>query len=364
MTNALRYSPSLESLEENERQTTDELVEAMRGIIDTTWKDTGHAYRSVHAKSHALLEGEMSVLGNLPAELAQGMFAKPAIYPVVMRISTNPGDILPDSVSVPRGLAVKVIGVDGERLSGSEGKRTQDFLMVNGPVFGAPDAKSFLKTVKLVAKTTDILPGAKQILSAALRGIEHVVEAVGGASGTIKALGGHPMTNPLGETYYSQTSFRYGDYVAKFAVAPVSVNLTQLHNAALDVRGKPDGIREAMLDFFRIHSGEWELRVQLCTNLESMPVEDSSKQWPEAESPYVAVARIHVGQQRAWSEARSAIVDDAMTFDPWQGLEAHRPLGSVNRARKPAYKMSGDFRATHSGCPMQHPTARVDLPEN
>jgi hypothetical protein len=69
----------------------------------------------------------LEVDAGLPAELAQGLFAKPRRYPVVIRISTIPGDILDDSVSTPRGMAVKVIGVEGERLEGSENDVTQDF---------------------------------------------------------------------------------------------------------------------------------------------------------------------------------------------------------------------------------------------
>lgn len=36
-----------------------------------------------------------------------------------MRFSTNPGDMLDDKVSTPRGLAIKLIGVEGARLPGS-----------------------------------------------------------------------------------------------------------------------------------------------------------------------------------------------------------------------------------------------------
>ena len=70
-----------------------------------------------------------------------------------MRLSTFPGDILDDSVSTPRGLAIKMIGVQGERLEGSERDLTQDLVLVNGPAFGAPNAKQFLATLKLLAKT-------------------------------------------------------------------------------------------------------------------------------------------------------------------------------------------------------------------
>ena len=91
----------------------------MRGIAQTTLRDYGHTVRSIHAKSHALLEGELTVPEGLPAELAQGMFSHPGTYPVVLRFSTNPGDILDDRVSAPCGLAVKVIGVEGAGLPGS-----------------------------------------------------------------------------------------------------------------------------------------------------------------------------------------------------------------------------------------------------
>ena len=100
------------------------------------------------------------------------------------------------------------------------------------------------------------------------------------------------MTHPLGETFYTQTPFRYGDHIAKLSVAPVTIELTALKNASVDLSGKPNGLRQSVIDFFAEHGGVWELRVQLCTNPDTMPVEDASVSWLESESPYVAVARI------------------------------------------------------------------------
>jgi hypothetical protein len=350
----VNYTPNVETPSASEDEAIVGLRDTLRTINETTLRDGGHRLRSVHAKSHALLSGEMEILSDLPAHLAQGLFAKPGRHPVVMRISTNPGDILPDSVSLPRGLALKVGNVEGPRLAGSEAQTTQDFLLVNGPTFGAPDAAGFLKTVKLVAKTTDKAPGAKQIFSAALRGVEHVIEAFGGQSGTVKALGGHPMTHPLGETYFSQTAFRFGDYIAKFSLRPATPELRALHDKLLDVRGKPDGLREGMIAFFSTHGGEWEFCVQLCTDLGKMPVEDATVLWPTDESPYVGVARVKIPKQTAWSQQLSVEIDDQTAFNPWQGLEAHRPLGSVNRARKASYEMSVNFRHAGYGCPIKH----------
>ncbi|MCQ4259426.1 catalase family protein [Stutzerimonas stutzeri] len=359
----LPFDPAYEQVPDDESETISGLIQAMREITETTFAHSGHAIRSVHAKSHGLLQGEIEVMDDLPPELAQGAFAKAGRMPVVMRFSTNPGDILDDKVSTPRGLAIKLIGVDGERLPNSDGQVTQDFVMVNAPAFLAPTPKDFLKSVKLIAKTTDRAPRAKQALSAALRGAESLLEKAGGESPTLKGMGGHPMTNLLGETYYSVVPILYGRYFAKLSLVPVSPGLKALTDKAVDLSDKPNGLREAIAAHFATEGGSWELRVQLATDIDKMPIEDASVVWPEDLSPYVTVARIDVQPQTAWSEARAKKVDDEMSFSPWHGLAAHRPLGGIMRSRKPAYEMSSEFRARHNGCPMHEPKSLDRLPE-
>ena len=359
----LPYSAELEQPHPGDSQIEASINRLMRGILETTWSDYGHAVRGVHAKSHGLLQGEMQVLGGLPPELAQGMFAQPAVYPVVMRISTNPGDILDDTVSVPRGMAIKVIGVEGERLPGSEARRTQDFVMANAPAFVAPDAGSFATSLRLLAATTDTGQLWKKALSAALRGAAVAVAAAGGDAGKLKALGGQPLTHPLGETFYTQTPYRYGAHVAKLSLAPISHEMQRLTDSPVDLAGAPNGLRGAVIAYFREHGAEWELRVQLRTDPRSMPIEDASVRWPEDRSPYVAVARIRVPAQPAWSEERAVQADDGLSFSPWHGLLEHQPLGSINRARRDSYAMSAAFRASRNGCPIHEPEATMALSE-
>ncbi|SFK57927.1 catalase family protein [Methylocapsa palsarum] len=349
------YSPSVETFGKDELEIDRQLVDLLRGISEVTYRNSGHALRSVHAKAHGLLKGELEVLDGLPANLSQGLFATAGRYPVIMRFSTIPGDILDDAVSTLRGLAIKVLGVRGDRLPGSEDDVTQDFLFVNAPAFGAASTAKFLGALKLVAKTTDRGEPLKKALSAVLRRVESVVESFGGKSATLIALGGHPETHILGETFYSQAPIRYGDFIAKIAVAPVSPELRALSNAPVGTSGKPNFLRDAVRDFFKTQSGVWELRVQLCVDLEKMPVEDSSKPWPEDLSPYVAVARITAGAQDSWSASNIKSVDDGAAFSPWRGLAAHQPLGAIMRARKEAYRMSADFRTQRNGCPIREP---------
>lgn len=352
----IAFSPALETREDGEDETSLGLRTALRDIEETTSKDYGHAVRSVHAKGHALVEGHLTVKDGLPPEFAQGLFAKGGEYRVIARFSTAPGDILDDSVSTPRGLALKILGVEGEREASAE-DATQDFVMVDGPAFGAPKAKAFLANLKMLAKTTDKAEGLKKILSAVLRGTETVLETVGMESATIKTLGGVPSVHPLGQSYFSQTAFRYGDHVAKFSLAPVSPTLTELTGSKVAMIGRPDALREVCGEVFIENPTEWSLRVQLCVDAEKMPIEDPSVVWDEELSPFVEVARLRVEPQPSWEHGKAEGIEDSLSFSPWHCLSAHRPLGVMNRVRREAYEMSAGFRGDFNKCPMHEPRA-------
>jgi hypothetical protein len=359
---AVRYSPDVETVQPDEAETQRELIETFRGIIETVNRDHGHAFRSVHAKSHALLEGKLTVLPGLEPELAQGIFSKAASYPVLLRISTNAGDPLPDSISIPRGLAIKVIGVDGERLPGSEGDVTQDFVLANGKAFAAPNPQGFLKNLKLLAATTDKAEWGKRAISAVFRVTEKAIETFGGESVTLKSLGGYPNSHPLGERYFSQAPIRYGDHIAKVGVFPLSPNFKALADTEITIGGRENALREEVAKELARHGGQWEVRVQLCRDLAENPVEDASVAWPEADNPYFTVAIIEVAAQTGWSEERARIVDDETSFSPWHGVAAHRPLGAIMRARKLAYADSSELRARLNGCPLHQPRSAEPLP--
>ncbi|WCT74457.1 catalase family protein [Sphingomonas naphthae] len=359
MTHPVAYSPDVEKHEPDEAETVRGLEDQFKIILDTTSQDYGHAVRSVHAKGHGLAKGKLRVQEGLPSELAQGMFAQSGDYEVILRFSTNAGDILDDSITLPRGLALKVIGVPGERLPGAEGD-TQDFVMVNGPAFAAPNPKKFLTNLKLLAKTTDKAEGAKKVLSAFLRTAESALEAVGGQSSMFQTLGGAKPFHPLGQTYFSQTPFRYGAHIAKFQLVPISA-IKDFAEEQIDATGRPDAIREEMNRLLPEQGGVWELRVQLNRDLEKMPIEDASVPWDEALSPFLTVATLTVPPQIAWEHPASEATEDALSFSPWHGLAAHQPLGGVNRARKDPYKMSADYRGKFNGCPMHEPRSLAEV---
>ncbi len=356
------FTPDVEVRAEDEAETIQGLSEQIRLVQEKTAKDYGTAVRGIHAKGHAVVKGKLEVLSGIAPALAQGLFSAPGSYDALLRFSTLPGDILDDSVSVPRGLAVKLFDVPGDRLPGSENDTTQDFILVNGPAFASPTPKAFLANLKMLAKTTDVGEGLKKGLSATMQTLDAALETVGIQSPTIQTLGGAPNTHPLGETYYTQVPLRHGGYIAKLSVAPVSTNLTELAGSKVDTSGRPDALRAAMGEVLIEQDSVWELRVQLCTDLDKMPVEDTSVVWDEKESPYVAVARLTVPAQLGWERGLSEHQEQAVAYSPWHGLAAHQPIGGVNRARKPTYERSVQFRGERNGCPVHELRAIGDLP--
>ncbi len=341
----LRYDASYEQPAPDEAETIQEIINTMAEIQQKTYQSQGHAIRSVHAKSHALLKGKLDVYDNLPDYLAQGFFAKPGTYSIVARISTQPGDVLPDSVSTPRGISIKVAGVEGEHLPGADESTTQDFILVNSPIF-PQKLKDFLSGLKRFDALTNKAEGFKEGFSKVLRTIG---EAVGSDTGVMAGMGGQLATHPMGDTYYSQGAFLYGDYMAKFSLTPITPNLTALKDQPIDIDSDDYALRHLLQEFFATNGGEWELGVQLSTDIEKMPVEDASVEWPEDESPYLAVGKVTIAPQEGWTDEKAAVVDDKMYFSPWHGLAAHRPLGSIQRARKAPYKISAEFRRNMYG---------------
>ena len=144
----------------------------------------------------------------------------------------------------------------------------------------------------------------------------------------------------MGATYYSQTPFRYGDYIAKFSLAPVS-GIKDYADETVNATGRSDAIRTAINELLVEQGGVWELRAQFCTDLEAMPIEDPSLVWDEALSPFCPVATLAVTPQIGWEHGASEATEDALAFSPWHGLAAHQPLGGVNRAQGQLRIVSG-----------------------
>ena len=344
------YSDDVETVEADEAQLADKIVAVMSKGAEAVRAKEGRAYRSSHAKAHALGRGELAVAPGLPPELAQGLFAQAGRYEVVVRLAHVPGEPLDDrKVSTPRGMALKVLGVDGPMLAGS----TQDWVLDTGEVFIASNADVFLQQITM----TEAAAGKPEALHAAVSAVSRVQNAALNAIGLNSAnldFYGHPKLDPLTETYYSQAPLRYGEYVAKLRVRPLGPT-----EHAIEIDDE-SGLRTRVAAEMRSRASEWVVEVQLCTDLERMPVEDAHAKWSQEESPYREVARLTLPAQEAWG-ADSLAEDDRLSFSPAHTLAAHRPLGSIMRARMRVYDVMAQRRAEANGVTIAEPRATAEL---
>jgi len=344
MTDYIRYHDGLEQKQENEDAIIDAVVASMSRVNERVFDKHRHAKRDAHAKSHGVLVGQVTVYDNLPEHLAQGVFAKPASYPVVIRLSTAPGDVGSDKVPTPRGMAIKMLGVPGHQfLPNRQQAHTQDLLLVNHPVIAFGHAAAYLKVQKLLEKHMDDSDTTKRIFAALAQGGSKALHAFGIDNPILDTLGA-PNNHILGETFFSMAAVRYGDYVAKLCAAPLSDNVRSLTGTAVDTDAGDSVLRDLVVEFFRTQGAEYELRAQLCTGTDVMPIEDASVDWPQTLSPYQPVAKLTIGPQDAYSAQRRVFADDILSFNPWHCIDEHRPLGSIMRARIKAYESSSAFR--------------------
>ncbi len=358
----IHYADGIEAVTADETETIQGIIMAMTRESQTVANRDGKTVRASHAKSTGLMKGELRVLDGLASELAQGLFARPGTYPVVVRLAQGPGEVLSDSVSTHRGMAIKVFGVDGPKLGGHEGNDTQDFVLATGPAFPQSSAATFLVAIKGLEKGTPLPEAAKQAMSTASRATNAVMHAFGGDSATFGFFG-HTKRSPLADAYFSQAALRYGDYVAKIGVFPVSPDLVAMIDQTVDTGADHDAFRTAVVTHMQKHGAEFELRVQLCTGLETMPLEDASVVWSENESPYVAVARLVLPAQDAYSPARQAYFDDVLSFQPAHTLAAHRPLGSLMRARLATYQALSSYRHEQNKQKQVEPSGVDQVPD-
>ena len=108
-------------------------------------------------------------------------------------------------------------------------------------------------------------------------------------------------------------------------------------------RSAEDVFRPALAAELRDRPYTFDIQVQLCADLQRMPVEDLTVEWPERLSPFVTVAKLRLPQQDITDDDNLKKMD-ALSFTPWRVTAAHRPLGELMRTRKEVYRQSSILR--------------------
>ena len=112
----------------------------------------------------------------------------------------------------------------------------------------------------------------------------------------------------------------------------------------LGLTSGPEVFGPALADELGAAAFDFDLQVQLCTDLTVMPVNVLTVEWPEKLSPFVSVARVHVPRQDI-SGPENFEKGDALSFNQWRVTSDHRPLGEIMNVRR-IYTASAKVRRT------------------
>src|SRR5262245_63822435 len=105
--------------------------------------------RDAHPKQHGLVRAEFIVSPNLPEDLRVGIFAQTTNYPAWVRFSNMSDPPKPDIEPDSRGMAIKVMGVEGEKILDTEkNAQTQDFVLMSTDFFVTKGVAEFADLVQ------------------------------------------------------------------------------------------------------------------------------------------------------------------------------------------------------------------------
>lgn len=281
----------------------------------------GAVRRFNQGRASGCVDAEFTVLEALPAELAVGLFAKPRTFRARIRFAN--ASSATDRDKDIRGMSIRLHDVPGPNLT--EGSTVHDFVLNSHPVMPAADTREFLALMK--AMEAGGLQRALYLLS----------------NPKAALIGARARQQPschLDIPYWSTTPYLFGpNRAVKYVTRPVSpfksTRPTELSDTYL---------RDALRAHLAREEALFDFAVQF--QIGKMPIEDATAEWSELESPYRSVARIRIPSQAVSDEQANGC--EGMSFNPWYCHAEHRPIGSMNRARRVIYTEMARFRAAEN----------------
>lgn len=330
-----------EQIPAGEAAMTQDIIQTAIRIVDQHREPTRYL-RDAHAKAHGCVQAQVSVATDLDPALRQGVFSEPGkTWQAWMRLSN--GNAYPqfDNMKDARGMAIKLLGVPGDQLLPSQqGRGEQDFVMFNHANFFVSDVAEYRQNVAAQAdgkKVMAFLPGwdPRQWQ------VRHLFIALATLS--------EAPPSPLLTTYFSVSPYKFGNLNAKFRVTP-EAGTCPAYTPPAQNRDVPNFLRSALYQQLSTDRQPacFALQIQTQDATRYMPIEDTSVQWKESDAPFQTVAHIQVPAQDFDTPEQNLMCDN-LSFSPWHGIEAHRPIGGINRLRKAVYEAVSAYRLERNG---------------
>jgi hypothetical protein len=257
-------APGVEKIQPNEQEDINAVADQINLVQKVMWNKARHAYSGTHARTHGIVKGKMVVSNDIPQYLKQTeLFQKAGEFPIAARYSTEPGDPgLDDRIPQPRGFAMKVFNVEGKKFPTPDGEflPTHDIEFNSTPSLDLADAKTAREIIDLRIKYGD---NPKELY-------KHLEARNDTELQTVRDRVHN--THVEATRQYSQTAYRFGDYVVKYALIPNSETQKKLYEETTRPEHGEDILHRWLQDFHRNHEAEYLFQVQLCENLDEQPV--------------------------------------------------------------------------------------------
>jgi hypothetical protein len=370
MTEFVRYSSGIEAPDPNFDAALQIVLEGLREQVAASPKldGGGLAIRNAHAKGYGLARGEVEILSDIAPEYAQGIYSRPGKHEAMVRFSNGQPHVGIDRVlGAVCGIGLKIFGIEGKKLLEDEPDSTTfDYAMINYPIFFANTVEHYIFVLKIGAQASAPPPPTElpQEKRARIGRFLHdfvtgmgTLEPESWAWEELAAIAQFiqiPFVNLLLSSYHTMGAVRHGDYVAKLRVAPVKQFADKVVRRSLDPNSSTQVFRPALVAELKERPYEFDIQVQLCTNLYQTPIEDVTVKWPETLSPFVTVAKLRLPQQDIGGDDNLDRMD-ATSMTPWRVTEEHRPLGNIMRSRKEVYRTSSMLRHQINKQPRKEP---------
>jgi hypothetical protein len=330
-----------EMLHDNEEQITRQIAEAIAAKVE---QGPRPALRDAHPKAHGVVSAEFWINDRLPPQFAQGIFVPGKRYKAWIRFSNgSPDAAQPDAIADARGMAIKVLDVQGETiLPDDHGARTQDFIMINSPAFFIDDPANYLALIHH-SGSSNPLAKVGQLLALGIKG------AI-----IAKEINSSKIASPLETRYWSMVPYRLGDPPHKQAIK-FSARPRLLATSTIPGSPGPNFLRERLIRQLAEGSASFDFEIQPRTSAD-MSVEDSMVEWDENDAPFFKVATIVIPKQIFATPERDQFGEN-LSFSPWHALPQHRPLGAVNRVRRVVYQTISELRRKLNDSTFHEPAA-------
>ncbi len=214
------------NLDNTEGRLINEIAADTVTLLDRRYPEPKPILRGVHPKSHGCLKGSFIINPDIPEDLRVGLFAEPGkCYKAVVRYSNAAVTVvcdLDDGKNGSRGMAIKVMDVDGEVLQKDGEGASQDFLMVNTPSFAFANVRDYHRLTKILLKDNDVPAAFFAPLQVEVPGITPEDKArILKSLQVVQAIAAKPVGNPLEVPYFGAAPFGFGpDRVMRFKAQP------------------------------------------------------------------------------------------------------------------------------------------------